>query len=64
MGGNLYFWLGASADADRALAVPVEPRLDPSGFDPSRCTHPQWTTILRPLGGTYAACCTVCGALK
>jgi hypothetical protein len=29
---------GASAKADQALAVPVEPvsRLDPSGFDPSR----------------------------
>lgn len=31
---------GASADADQALAVPVEPAsgLDPSGFDPSRCS--------------------------
>lgn len=31
---------GASAKADQALAVPVEPvaRLDPSGFDPSRYT--------------------------
>jgi DNA-directed RNA polymerase alpha subunit len=30
---------GASANADQALAVPVEPvaRLDPAGFDPSRC---------------------------
>jgi hypothetical protein len=36
--GEYFFWLGASAVADQALAVPVEPvsRLDPSGFDPSR----------------------------
>jgi hypothetical protein len=38
---------GASAKADQALAVPVEPvsRLDPTGFDPSR-NGPEMLAIL------------------
>jgi hypothetical protein len=37
-GGPREEGVGASAMADQALAVPVEPvaRLDPAGFDPSR----------------------------
>ena len=37
MGGDHYFWLGASADADPALVSDqAASRLAPTGFDPLR----------------------------
>ena len=61
-----YFWLGASADADQALAVPVEPAsgLAPSGFDPSRkcsrCGH----EIAKTASHMWCGCRTVPWAIQ